>query len=66
MMPKPFADQPGSGMHFHVSLWSGPVHDRHGNARNLCVPHRADGAVDAAALAAAKTLSQSDSTVDQA
>ena len=22
MMPKPFADQPGSGMHFHVSLWS--------------------------------------------
>lgn len=23
MMPKPFADQPGSGLHFHVSLWSG-------------------------------------------
>lgn len=26
MMPKPFADQPGSGLHFHVSLWeSGPA-----------------------------------------
>ena len=50
MMPKPFADQPGSGMHFHVSLWSGPVHDRHGNARNLCVPHRPDGAIDATGL----------------
>jgi len=23
MMPKPFADQPGSGLHFHVSLWAG-------------------------------------------
>lgn len=22
-MPKPFADQPGSGLHFHVSLWEG-------------------------------------------
>jgi glutamine synthetase len=21
MMPKPFADQPGSGLHFHISLW---------------------------------------------
>lgn len=23
MMPKPFADQPGSGLHLHVSLWRG-------------------------------------------
>jgi glutamine synthetase len=23
MMPKPFADQPGSGLHLHVSLWEG-------------------------------------------
>jgi glutamine synthetase len=23
MCPKPFADQPGSGLHFHVSLWAG-------------------------------------------
>ena len=23
MMPKPFADQPGSGMHMHASLWEG-------------------------------------------
>jgi len=23
MMPKPFANQPGSGLHFHVSLWGG-------------------------------------------
>jgi len=50
MMPKPFANQPGSGMHFHVSLWAGPAHDRHGNARNLFVPHRADGSVDSAGL----------------
>ena len=35
MMPKPFADQPGSGMHFHVSLWRGGgenAFDRDGSA----------------------------------
>jgi glutamine synthetase len=29
MMPKPFADQPGSGMHFHVSLWEGAGESMH-------------------------------------
>ena len=31
MMPKPFANQPGSGMHFHLSLWDGEGE----NARSL-------------------------------
>ncbi len=42
MMPKPFANQPGSGMHFHVSLWKGNGED----AASLFTPHHADGAVD--------------------
>jgi glutamine synthetase len=46
MMPRPFADRPGSGMHFHVSLWQG----QGSNARNLFVPHRQDGAVDRQAV----------------
>jgi glutamine synthetase len=46
MMPKPFADQPGSGMHCHVSLWAG----RNDNARNVFVAHRADGSIDADTL----------------
>jgi glutamine synthetase len=46
MMPKPFADQPGSGMHFHVSLWSGWNPKRPDNAQCVFVPHRADGSAD--------------------
>ena len=42
MMPKPFANQPGSGMHCHVSLWQGHKE----NARNVFVPHRGDGSID--------------------
>jgi len=46
MMPKPFADQPGSGMHCHVSLWEG----RNDNERNVFLPHRSDGSLDPGAL----------------
>ncbi|HEY6086323.1 MAG TPA: type III glutamate--ammonia ligase [Burkholderiaceae bacterium] len=42
MMPKPFTNQPGSGMHCHVSLWQGHKDD----SRNVFVPHRADGSID--------------------
>ena len=42
MAAKPFVDQPGSGMHCHVSLWQG----RKDNQRNLFVPHKADGSID--------------------
>jgi glutamine synthetase len=46
MMPKPFAGQPGSGLHVHASLWRG----QGDNARNVFVPHRADGSLDPDAL----------------
>jgi glutamine synthetase len=42
MMPKPFANQPGSGMHCHASLWRGPPADM----RNVFVAHRPDGSID--------------------
>lgn len=38
MMPKPFAGQPGNGLHFHVSLWAGGT------------PLFADGGEDLSAL----------------
>jgi glutamine synthetase len=41
MMPKPFANQPGSGLHFHVSLWDG----------ERCVFANADGAAGVSTLA---------------
>ena len=46
MMPKPFPDRPGSGMHFHVSLWSDWNPKRPDNAHNVFVPHRSDGSTD--------------------
>jgi glutamine synthetase len=48
MMPKPFADQPGSGLHVHASLWRG----QGDNARNVFVAHRPDGSLDPDALLA--------------
>jgi glutamine synthetase len=41
MMPKPFADQPGSGMHFHASLWQGEhcLFDPAGGADKLLSHH---------------------------
>jgi glutamine synthetase len=43
MMPKPFANLPGSGMHCHVSLWQ---QDHKNDSRNLFVPHHPDGSID--------------------
>jgi glutamine synthetase len=48
MMPKPFADQPGSGLHCHVSLWRG----QGDNARNVFIAHRPDGSIDPQTLLA--------------
>ncbi len=48
MMPKPFADQPGSGLHFHLSLWDaeGCLFDAR-DARDARAP--GDGAMPALA-----------------
>jgi glutamine synthetase len=45
MMPKPFADQPGSGMHLHVSLWHTPAGAHAGAAANLFVAAAGDAAL---------------------
>jgi glutamine synthetase len=50
MMPKPFADQPGSGLHVHASLWRGSGE----NARNVFIAHRGDGSLDPQALLSAE------------
>lgn len=42
LMPKPFTDQPGCGMHFHISMWQGSG----GDAKCLFTPHLPDGAAD--------------------
>lgn len=41
MMPKPFANQPGSGLHFHVSLWQGEQNLFAGDAADLSSPAQA-------------------------
>ena len=49
MMPKPFANQSGSALHLHVSLWKG----RGSNVSNVFVPHHADGSLDSSSLLSA-------------
>ena len=38
MMPKPFANQPGSGLHFHVSLWQGEHNLFAGSSQDMMNP----------------------------
>jgi glutamine synthetase len=51
MMPKPFADQPGSGMHFHVSLWEAGA----GGACLFDPRRQADSAADPAVFASGES-----------
>jgi glutamine synthetase len=39
MMPKPFANQPGSGLHLHVSLWAGDDNLFAGTSADMMDPH---------------------------
>jgi glutamine synthetase len=48
VMPKPFANQPGSGLHFHVSLWTGEG----GAARCVFQPEAGAGDAPGANLSA--------------
>lgn len=38
MMPKPFADLPGSGLHVHASLWEGTGDETAGRSRHDALP----------------------------
>ena len=58
MMPKPFANQPGSGMHFHVSLWDGAGENarclfRDGDASSALARHFIAGVLEHSAGLAA-------------
>ena len=47
MMAKPFANQPGSGLHFHVSLWEAEPEQEHQGSRCLFAPSAPDSTLSA-------------------